>query len=97
MANDPEYAKMIIEHEDPTQKWSPRLSEWTLTATLLNQILSALGGVQNAVIASAGGKPTPFKPFPQPVTELEKARENADKLTASVILEMAGFDPSVYL
>lgn len=97
MANDPEYAEMIVEQEDPDAKWSPRLSQWDLNVTLLSQILSAIGGVQNAVIASVGGKPTPFKPFPQPETEIDKARKNLEKRAASAILEMAGFNPSDFL
>lgn len=97
MLNDPEYAEVIASQDEPTEPWAPRIADWNLTTTLLSQLLSAVGGVQAAVVASAGGTPKPVKPFPVPRTEVENVKARQDKAASAMILRMAGFDPDDYV
>lgn len=97
MLNDPEYAERIAEMDEPTEKWSPSATEYGLLESMVGQLISAVAGVQSAVIAAAGGKPQAHTHFPTPVTEVDRAKERLGRKAASAILEMAGFDPAEYL
>lgn len=90
-----ELAARQLEHQEDEEKepWSPRTADFDLTATLLREIHSAIGGVQQAVIASVGGTPKPFKPFPIPRTAVDKAKIDLEKEFAREIIGMFGFKP----
>lgn len=90
VANDPEQADAIAEARsgESEQEWSPRLAEFDLHARLQRDIIQALMGVQAAVIAAAGQKPPQQKPYPVPVTEIDRAVERANQRWAESIIDI---------
>lgn len=98
---DPEKAMELaaaqLDDTRPKEPWSPRVADFDLKASMLREIISALGAIQQAVIAGAGGKPRQVKPFPMPRTEIEKARHELEKEFVGEIIGMFGFNPSDFL
>lgn len=79
------------------EPWTPPLTEWDLTTELLAEIRDRLGDVVRAQISAIPvpkGKSRPKysdKPFPRPVTAMEKAREEAAREGAHLLI--AWFSP----
>lgn len=94
IVNDPEAAAVIANTPKSTSEWSPRVSEFDLTAHLLREILHATKANGQISIAAAGGKPGDLKPFPAPVTEVERAIEAVEREWAESFVEQFGFDAS---
>lgn len=94
LANDPELADELAMRPKPKEPWSPRVSEYDLNATMLAHLLSISQGIQQAIIASAGGRPKAPKPFPAPYTEVDKARKRAEQKFATDIAVLFGFEES---
>lgn len=93
IVNDPDRARELALQPLSTDPWSPRVSEFNLMATMLRHVIGELAGIQAAVIASAGGTPHQHKPFPSPITEVDRARAKLDREFAEGILRLVGFTP----
>ncbi len=74
-ANDPEYARWAV--SQPSVEASPRLSEYSTSVELLAAIFDRLGELTRVTVASAGGKPGEVRPWPRPMTEIERAQRQA--------------------
>lgn len=92
IVNDPEAAQAIANRPTPSAEWSPRVAEFDLTAHLLREILHAVQGNGQIAIATAGGKPGDIKPFPAPVTEVERAIEAIERQWVESFVGQFGFD-----
>lgn len=97
IANDPEAAATLAELRlnapDDADPWSPKISEFDLTATMLREILHAIKGLRQVSIAAAGGKPGEEKPFPAPFTEIDRAIAAAERGWAEAFVGRFGFTP----
>ena len=92
IVNDPEAAALIAQMPKSSEEWSPRVSEFDLTAHLLREILHAVKGGGQIAVAVAGGKPGELRPFPAPVTEVERAIASAERQWAESFVGQFGFD-----
>lgn len=74
MSQDEEYAEAVLTQVDDADDApsSPPLSQWTPEVALLAAVYDRLGELTNATIAAAGGKPSPVKPSPRPVTAFDR-------------------------
>ena len=95
ISNDPESAEQLAVlslNKDPdAEPWSPRLSEFDLTAHLLREILHAVKASGQTAIAAAGGNPGDIKPFPAPRTAIDRAIEAAERQWAEDFVQLFGF------
>jgi hypothetical protein len=95
IANDPESAKHLAELRlnaaEEADPWSPRISEFDLTATMLREILHAIKGLRQVSIAAAGGQPGEETPFPAPYTEIDRAIAAAERNWAEAFVGRFGF------
>lgn len=73
-AQDDELAEGMLEHLSDGPPAPPALTEFSPEVEVLQGVLDRLGEVVNAVVASGGGKPSPVRPGPRPVTALDRAR-----------------------
>ena len=92
IVNDPEAAEVIAAMPKSTDEWSPRVAEFDLTAHLLREILHAVKGNGQISIGVAGGKPGELKPFPAPVTAVDRAIAAAERQWAESFVARLGFD-----
>lgn len=92
IVNDKEYAAHIADMPKSPDEWSPRVSEFNLTVHLLREILHAVKGNGQIAVATAGGKPGELKPFPAPVTEVERAIAAVERQWAESFVSRLGFD-----
>lgn len=92
IVNDPDAARAIASMPKSSTEWSPRVSEFDLHAHLLREVLHAVKGNGQIAIATAGGKPGDLKPFPAPVTEVERAIEAVEREWAESFVGQFGFD-----
>ncbi|TLM87208.1 hypothetical protein [Pseudarthrobacter sp. NamE5] len=92
IVNDKEYAAHLAAMPKPATEWAPRVAEFDLNAHLSREILHALKGIKQVLIATAGGEPGEVKPFPGPRTEIERAIEDADRQWAESFVGQFGFD-----
>lgn len=98
IANDPEAAAELAaarldSEQESADPWSPRVSEFDLTATMLREILHAIKALKQVSIAAAGGKPGEEKPFPAPFTEIDRAIKAAERSWAEAFVGQFGFSP----
>jgi hypothetical protein len=93
IANDPEAAAALAAAPRSEDPWSPRVSEFDLTATMLREILHAIKALKQVSIAAAGGKPGEEKPFPAPFTEIDRAIAAAERSWAEAFVGQFGFTP----
>jgi hypothetical protein len=97
IANDPIAAKYLAEmHQDrpdDADPWSPRASEYDLTATLLREAVNAIRSLTAVTIAAAGSKPGEVKPFPAPVTAIDRAMKAAARSWTEDFVQQFGFSP----
>ena len=94
IVNDPEAAAAIANMPKSSIEWSPRVSEFDLNAHLLREVLHAIKSLGQIQIATAGGTPGDLKPFPAPVTEVERAIEAIERQWAESFVGQFGFDPT---
>lgn len=91
MVNDPELvAQMLDSEDDDTPAWSPPLTDWNTSAVLaaetrdlLLDVVRLLSGIRSGIpiVQQERLKPAPKtggKPFPRPVTEIDRARRRAE-------------------
>ena len=91
IANDPEAAAELAAAPKSDEPWSPRVSEFDLTATILREILHAIKALKQISAAAAGGKPGEEKPFPAPFTEIDRAIAAAERSWAEAFVGQFGF------
>lgn len=87
--NDPE-AALELAVEEPQGRWAPPVREWDTDAVLLAEIRDRLGEVAMAVAALGGAKSRKVKPFPRPVTEVDRARERLRRRAVDELIEELG-------
>lgn len=80
---------------DGTPGWQPQYRDYDLHAKQLADVINALAGLNQSVIAAAGGKARKVDPYPVPATalpeaELEQARQDGD-----AILSMLGMGDAI--
>lgn len=78
--------------------WRPQYRAWDLHAEQLGQIVSALGSLQQAVVASAGGKGRRPDPYPTPLTAIPavEREQAADDMAATLDMLGITFDGEVF-
>ena len=94
VANDPESAQYLAQlslGRTDAGEWSPRLSEYDLHATIQREILHAIKSLASITIAAAGSKPGEQKPFPAPVTEIDRAMETMSRNWTEEFVQQFGF------
>lgn len=80
LADDEEYAAMVVEAGWPERSPHPRLSEYTPEREALDAVVDRLGEVVSAVIAAAGVRPPKIKPQPRPRTAVDRLRARKRRL-----------------
>lgn len=89
---DPEMARLIVEQDDGGE-YSPPLEEWTTATLIAAQTYDRLGELIKAVLATIptekGKSPPkyPAKPFPQPRTAVDDAREAMARETGQMLID----------
>lgn len=96
ISNDEELAKELASLPDPEEPWSPRLAEYTLDTLVLIQIADGIRHLQQTQIGTAGGKPSPVKPFPSPRTAVDRYRESLEQEFVADMAALLGFSPGDY-
>lgn len=95
IANDPEAARELaalqMNRPDDADPYSPRVSEFDLNATISREILHTLKGLSAIMIAANGGKPGEQKPFPAPMTEIDRAMEALSRSWTEEFVQQFGF------
>lgn len=94
MMNDPEYAMEIAMRPESEDSWSPPFRDYNLQAVMMREVITKLEVVIQTLTASGGAKPKSFKPFPTPVTEVDRAKEKLERQHVVGIAEMVGFSES---
>ena len=94
IANDPTTAHELAALPTPAEPWTPKVSEFDLPAMMMREMLGSLTAIQQTLVATAGGKPSPRKPFPAPRTEVDRARAAMEREFVEDIAGLFGFDPS---
>lgn len=98
LMDDEEYAEQIAEASqyadgDEPPSWAPAYRDYTALYQLVTQVHDAIGQVSYTVAAVQGAKPKKPKPFPRPVTAIERARSKADREMANGLLAKFGLGP----
>ena len=94
LLNDPEAAAYLAEQPKPNEDWSPRSSEYTLTANLLREILHAIMSLKQTQIGLAGGSNSGGdKPFPAPVNELDRILARMERQWVEDFAALLGYSP----
>ena len=94
IANDPVTARELAALPTSAGSWAPKVSEFDLPAIMMREMLGTLTAIQQTLVATAGGKPSPHKPFPAPRTEIDRAREDMEREFVEDIAGLFGFDAS---
>lgn len=100
MADDEALAEHLLAREPAEQPPVRRWSEYGVQVELLTAIFDRLGEVPNAIAAANGAKPRKLKPYPRPVTAIERVRERkAEQKHRSVVSRVlpAGADTAAFL
>lgn len=96
IVNDPEAAEHLAAQRLASKgkggDWSPSVHEFTLEHHMLREVISQLTSLRQVMIAANGGKPKPEKPFPAPVTGIDRAIERMEREWTEDILGQFGFD-----
>ncbi|MDO5743497.1 MAG: hypothetical protein Q4P23_03430 [Micrococcaceae bacterium] len=96
ISNDPDLAEAIASQPEPSEPWSPRIADYSLTNVILIQIVDSLKALQQTQIAAAGGKPGHMKPFPTPRTAIDRFREAQEQEFIAEMAGLLGFSPGDY-
>lgn len=95
VVNDPEAARdlaaLSMDRPEGADPWSPRVSEYDLHATIQREILHAIKGLAAITVAAAGSKPGEQKPFPAPITEIDRAMEAMSRTWTEEFVQQFGF------
>jgi hypothetical protein len=80
VAEDDELADMNVARPDDRRKRTPPISEFNAAVELLAALHDRLGNLITVVAATAGSKRPPKpRPWPRPVTAIERARNRQAK------------------
>ena len=95
IAQDDEAADELVAmmDDDDSRKpdWSPRVSEFDLTSTMLGQLIDEVKMLGQTIIAANGGTAKKIRPFPTPKTAIDRARERRDLNAFREFETMFGF------
>lgn len=97
MVNDPAEAATLAKarlNAGDSEEWSPRVSEFDLTAHMLRELIHETRMMRAVLIQANGGKPGELKPFPAPRTEIDAAVERLEREWTEDFLGKLGFDKS---
>lgn len=72
VAKDEELAAALA--GEPSGRREVPFTEWSPETEALAAVVNRLSEVVNAIVASAGGKPRPVKPYPHPISAADKVR-----------------------
>lgn len=75
--------------------WNPPYEEYDLHAKQLGDLINAVAGLNQSVIAMAGGKPRRPDLYPTPITALPDARRDLAAADAEAIYQNLGIRDSV--
>lgn len=95
MVNDPEEADTLARARmsaTDSPEWSPRVSEFDLTAHMLRELIHETKMTRAVLIQAHGGKPGELKPFPAPRTAIDAAVERLEREWTVDFLGKFGFD-----
>jgi hypothetical protein len=102
MAEDERLAEHLLSQPEPkeappTRRWS----EFSIEVELLAGIFDRLADVPNAIAAANGAKPRKVKPYPRPITAVERVRERKAKTkhrsVVARVLPRGGTDPAAFV
>lgn len=93
ISNDPERARELASQPVSTEKWTPRVSEYGLMAIMGREVLAELSALRGTLVAVNGGTPKQSKPFPAPVTEIDRARAALETEFVEELAGLFGFTP----
>ncbi|MGO2312305.1 MAG: hypothetical protein ACTH6A_09795 [Brachybacterium tyrofermentans] len=82
------------EHDD-SPGWQPQYREYDLHAKQLGDIINALAGLNQSVIATGGGKARKVDPYPIPATALPQAEIDQAREDGDAILNMLGMGDAI--
>lgn len=97
MVNDPEEADRLAQARlgaSESSEWSPRVSEFDLTAHMLRELIHETRMMRAVLIQANGGKSGELKPFPAPRTAIDDAVERLEREWTVDFLGKFGFDES---
>lgn len=75
--------------------WNPPYAEYDLHAKMLSDVINALAGLNQSVLAAAGGNPRRPEAYPIPVTALPDAKKDAAAQDAEAIYKHLGIRDTV--
>lgn len=96
IAQDEEAAESLLELQEASggagrAEWSPRVSEFDLTNSLLVSLINEVKTLRLSGQAMAGAKPKKEDPFPTPRTALERVRARLEMEAAKELSFAFGF------
>jgi hypothetical protein len=100
MADDEALAEHMLAQAPSERPPARRWSEYGIQVELLAGIYDRLAEVPNAIAAANGAKPRKVKPYPRPVTAIERVRERrARQKHRSIVARLLpnGADESAFL
>lgn len=86
IADDDDLAAQLIDEDMPSSS-SPRLSEFSPEVQALAEIRDLLASLIGVQIARAGKKPKKIKPYPRPVSAIERARKHRQYATHRSVVD----------
>lgn len=92
---DPDADDEFADEVDSTPGWQPQYREYDLHAKQLGDIINALAGLNQSVIATGGGKARKVNPYPTPATALPQAEIDQARQDGDAILSMLGMDDAL--
>lgn len=100
MADDELLAEHMLSSEPTEKPPVRRWSEYGVQVELLAGIYDRLAEVPNAIAAANGAKPRKIRPYPRPVTAMERVRDRrAKQKHRSLVARLlpSGGDPATFL
>lgn len=98
-AADPELAASYLAYENSLSDeerqregtWAPPVSEFGTEGAMLATLIDEIKAMRADLVSVMGGKPGEFKPFPRPITELQRQREREEEQAAVELFMAFGF------
>lgn len=83
--NDPDQAVMLADRPEPPDPWAPALRDWSLTNAMLGRLIEAA----EATAALLSGAEQSPRPFPTPVTAVDRIAEQRSQERQLSIIALA--------
>lgn len=80
---------------DDSPGWQPQYREYDLHAKMLGDLINGVAALNQAVIASAGGKARKVDTYPVPATALPQAEIDQAREDGDAILNMLGMGDAI--